>query len=219
MTNLNPCSAAIRSRGWPWFTCLLAGGASLIHLLGWSEHLQLDRTLVAEELWRLFTGHLAHYSGNHLVWDIALWLVFGAWAEQQDRTRFIISVLAATVTISAGVLLLQPHFVLYRGLSGLDSTAFAFVFAQFALRGMPTHDLRMRLASWTALAGFLLKCAYETVFGATLFADDAGFEPVPLAHLLGGLCGAATVFAGQLHRHRRLTATAPARSATEVASG
>jgi len=40
--------------------------------------------------------------------------------------------------------------------------------------------------------GFLAKLAFETFSGTTLFvaAQQAGFTPVPLAHLLGALCGA-----------------------------
>ena len=58
----------------------LVVAAVVVHVLpGAAGALQYDRTALARgEVWRLFTAHLAHFSGNHLAWDATVALVLGA---------------------------------------------------------------------------------------------------------------------------------------------
>jgi len=56
-------------------------------------------------------------------------------------------------------------------------------------------DRLASLAAVGAVVAFLGKVGYESLTGATLFVDSAaaGFEPLPLAHLLGAVGAAATL--------------------------
>ena len=118
---------------------------------------------------------------------------------------------ASSLLIPVALLLLQPGLATYRGLSGLDSALFVLVAA--ALLAAPRaprpprtddvppalaarlHALLPRLAAGAALVGFAAKLAWEATTGAAVFVDSqaAAFVPVPLAHLVGGLCGVAAL--------------------------
>ena len=48
-------------------------------LPGAAEGLPYDRAALARgELWSLFNAHLAHFGPNHLLWDLAVFLVLAA---------------------------------------------------------------------------------------------------------------------------------------------
>jgi rhomboid family GlyGly-CTERM serine protease len=142
----------------------------------------------AGELWRLLTCHWVHWSAEHLGWDL-LTLMALAWGCRRHWRRALAALAAATVTIPVAVALLQPGLASYRGLSGLASTLFVMVACELLARR--TRRL-VSIAAALALAGFAGKVAWELTTGAALFVDGAaaGFVPVPLAHLVGGLCGA-----------------------------
>lgn len=211
-------TTATPSRRWPWFTLSLAVCAILIHLFGWSALLEFDRRLISQQPWRLFTGHLTHFPGDHLGWDVALWVAFGCWAERLRPAVFRAATLAAAGLISLSVLLFQPQFDIYRGLSGLDSTAFAFVVTHLALHARETGNRRLMLVSAAALGGFVTKCAYEIATAGTVFVSGDGFEPVPLAHLVGAACGIGFNYAEQRRTQRRLIARERAKSGTAAPS-
>lgn len=53
---------------------LAIGALSLFVFLrpGWTETLEMNRAALAQgEFWRLYTGHLTHFSADHLKWDLA----------------------------------------------------------------------------------------------------------------------------------------------------
>ncbi len=159
----------------------------------------------ATQAWRLLTCHWVHWSADHLRWDLLTFLAL-AFACRHQWRRAVVALGAATIAIPLAVGALQPELASYRGLSGLASTLFVMVACELLLRCAPARDrdgartsLRRligvlpNIAAGLALAGFAAKLLWELTTGAAVFVDAAasGFVPVPLAHLVGGLCGAA----------------------------
>lgn len=172
----------------PWLIPLLAVAAVVIHLLppAVAAALEFDRTAVAAgELWRLATAHLTHFDADHLVWDVAVLVALGWSCERRSRGVTALTLLAAAGAISVAVWAWQPQFARYRGLSGLDCTLFALHAG--ALLGRP--ETAARVSGGLALLALGGKCLVELATGTTVFAEGAGYAPVPLAHLLGGAIG------------------------------
>jgi rhomboid family GlyGly-CTERM serine protease len=157
---------------------------------------EFDRAaLQCGQLWRVSTGHFVHWNVDHLLWDLAAFFVLGAYCEARGRRSYAICLLLASLTISAGVWWFLPDLRTYRGLSGLDSALFVLAAGRFAVDARRQGDAVAAKCAYAALIGFLLKIAYETATGVTLFVDSAAadFVPLPSSHLLGGLAGAAVV--------------------------
>jgi rhomboid family GlyGly-CTERM serine protease len=152
--------------------------------------LEYDRAAIAAgELWRVVTCHWVHWSLDHLLWDLLAFaaLVFLAWRASPRRA--LGTLLLAALTIPLVVALVLPEMQRYRGLSGLDSALFTLTAITLLRRERASGR---RLTAWivgSTLAGFGAKIAFELWTGATFFADSAGFVPVPLAHVVGGVCG------------------------------
>jgi len=178
----------------PFFTLILSVCAVVIHdSPALTAALEFERTAISRgELWRVFTGHFTHFGADHLCWDVLTFLAFGSLAEFRSRRVFLRCLFAASILISAGVGFLQPQFLVYRGLSGLDSALFTFVTADLLRDGLRDRDwLNAAIGSLT-LAGFVGKSAFELITGETLFVTTStDFQPVPLAHVLGAVVGVA----------------------------
>jgi rhomboid family GlyGly-CTERM serine protease len=156
--------------------------------------LELARLPLAHgELWRLITGHVTHFGANHLLWDLAMFAALGYVCEVRWPHRTRATLLMAGFGISLAVVCLAPEFDVYRGLSGLDSALFGLLATSLLgdEKARPGHLLRTTL--WLLLAGFAAKVGYEMVAATTFFVDSkaAGFIPVPLAHAVGFVAGAA----------------------------
>lgn len=112
----------------PVCTALAFGAAAALLVPSVTLALQYDRAaIVAGEWWRLITGHLTHWNGEHLFWDAAMFVVLGAILERRSRRHFVACLIASTIAISATVWLLHPELERYRGLSGVDTALFAMV--------------------------------------------------------------------------------------------
>lgn len=178
----------------------------LPELSGW---LQYDRARIADgEIWRLLTCHWTHWNLDHLIWDVIAFgvLIAASWGFASRRALLVLG--SAACAIPLGVWLLLPEMQAYRGLSGLDSALFTFV----ALRLLKYERASGRSASsWLIalmLVGFCLKLTFEIATSTTVFVDSSVFVPVPLAHLVGGVCGAvAHVPCTRLDRGRRPVAS------------
>jgi rhomboid family GlyGly-CTERM serine protease len=155
--------------------------------------LQYDRPLIAAgELWRLLSGHWTHVSGDHLFWDVLLFIVLGGLCEQENRQEFLVCVVGAALLIPLALWVALPALQTYRGLSGIDSALFALL-AVTRLRQawQEQHHgwLGVLAIVWLAFVG---KVSYETVTGGTLFVNSQVVHllPVPLAHGVGAAVGA-----------------------------
>jgi rhomboid family GlyGly-CTERM serine protease len=153
-----------------------------------ADRLQFDRAALASgELWRFWTGHLAHWSGEQLAWDLGMFVCLGATIERSSRARLAGLLALSTSAVSACILLLTS-FGTYRGLSGVDAALFVAVSMELA------RD-RSRL-SWigtAALLIFLLKISVEVIIRRSIFVVNLapGIGNVPLAHLTGAATAVA----------------------------
>lgn len=162
---------------------------------GAAEALQYDRGAIrAGQVWRLWTGHLTHWSWDHLVWDVLALVVAGVWAARLHPRTTAAVLLLGPMAISAGLWVGQPGMETYRGLSGVDTGLFAVVAAGVAWAAWRDRSWGWLAAMVVASLLFIGKLIDEWATGTTLFATSAGvFNPVPLAHLLGAGVGLAAV--------------------------
>ena len=167
---------------------LSAGAAAAFLIPGAARWLEYDRAALAGgEVWRLLTGHVAHWSVEHLAWDLIAFVALGVLCECLSRVRFLACVGGGALTVSLTLWWAMPGLERYRGLSGLDSALFVLLAVSLMRRG----DSRRIFAGAWALVAFLAKLAWEGATGGTLFVHDAGLSAVPLAHLAGALAGFA----------------------------
>jgi hypothetical protein len=84
-----------------------------------------------------------------------------------------------------------PALRTYRGLSGIDSALFFLASVPLICKQWrDRHRTRMLVVLLPLL--FLAKLLYEQIAGNAIFVNSAGtFVPVPLAHLIGAMLGAA----------------------------
>ena len=160
-------------------------------LPGAGPALEYDRARVAAgEVWRLATAQLVHWTPRMALADLGMILVLGAWLESQGRRRAVALALAlAAVLTLAGVVLVLPHLLRYRGSSGPASALFVLTALEIARRPSRRGARGLALLS---LVLFAVKVIWETITGQALFAGGlpVGVDVVPLAHLLGALAGA-----------------------------
>ena len=182
-------------RQWPqadltvWLTVLCLGIALLPNADSW---LQFDRSAIAAgQWWRVVTGHFTHWNGEHLFWDLSIFAILGWICERKDRSRFVIGLSAATLLISFAGWILLPVLQTYRGLSGLDTALFTLLAASALQANWREQQWGWVIAIGALLAGLAAKIAFEMQSAGALFVDTAGagFQPVPLAHIIGAFVG------------------------------
>lgn len=154
--------------------------------------LEFDRRAIAEgEIWRLVTGHVAHWGREHAALDLAAFLALLPLAGAKAGAR---ALLLGTAAIGAVLVVAGPD--VYRGSSALSAALFTCAASQ-ALRetGAP------RMLGVAGLLAMLAKVAIEAHSGEAIFltacAGPAIPAPAPVAHLAGALAG---VFAGACRR-------------------
>lgn len=166
--------------------------ASLLVCLGNAESLlQYDRAAVGGgQVWRIVTGHLAHWSLDHLVWCTMALGVVGAVCEGLCRRGYLATVAAAALAIPFAIRVLEPGMLYYRGLSGIASAAFVFGAVMVMRTTFQRGEWRGFFPAAAAGAAYCGKMFYEFITGQTLFVDSQGlFTPAALAHVAGGVAG------------------------------
>jgi rhomboid family GlyGly-CTERM serine protease len=163
--------------------CLLlaCAGEPVADGLAW-EHTEI----LHGELWRLWSGHLVHFSFSHAGADALVLVAMGVVTEPLTGSRRFALVLGGgAVLISLGLLALAPGLVEYRGASGLAVLA-AVLGGVLAWQRYPE--------SRPMLACAALALASKTLWEA--FAHTAAFTDLPAgvtvawqAHLLGAVLG------------------------------
>jgi rhomboid family GlyGly-CTERM serine protease len=179
---------AVRS----WATLVIAAAAGLTfawpRLAGALIYERAD--IFAGQVWRLWTGHLVHYSPSHLWLDLAVFVAAGAWLEwiAPRLARWFYAL--APPAISTVLLLADSTLERYAGLSGV-ATGLLVLLALVQLRRKASEP------RWFWLGVLLLvaaKIVVEATVHAPLFARfDAGVQVVPLAHI-GGIACALVAF-------------------------
>ena len=166
------------------------------NVLNW---LQYDRSAIVEgQLWRLVTGNLVHWSAEHFLLDVAVFLFIGCLYERSLGNSYPWILFLTGMAVGASALIFLPQMALYRGLSGVDSGLFAAVLCLEC--GQAQRDRRNWLFLLPAVGIFVLKLGYESATGRMFFGTeslgDLG-QPVPLAHAAGAF--AAVLFFGLQH--------------------
>jgi rhomboid family GlyGly-CTERM serine protease len=163
--------------------CLLlaCAGEALSSGLAW------ERTAILHgELWRLWSGHLVHYSISHAAADTLVLLAMGLYAEPLvGSRRFGLMLAGAATLLSLALLVLAPALNEYRGASGL-AVLTAVLGGVLAWRRHPGSRPMLGCAA-LALAA---KTLWEACAHTAAFADlPAGVSVAWQAHLLGALLG------------------------------
>ncbi|SMP59057.1 rhomboid family GlyGly-CTERM serine protease [Neorhodopirellula lusitana] len=188
-----PGSVWLRQAPVTWLASAVAIAAFAFPSL--TAALQLDFAAVdAGQWWRLLSGHLTHFGGDHLFWDLLMFIVLGAACERQHPWLYPIALTAMALGISATIALTCQDVTNYRGLSGIDTGLFVWFIATQIRQSLADRD-RTFTTFWTA-AGVLLtaKLLYESTTGEILFVNAEGFIPLVESHLSGAVFGA--IFAG-----------------------
>jgi rhomboid family GlyGly-CTERM serine protease len=141
-----------------------------------------DRAAIGDgEVWRLLTGNLVHYSGQHLAYNMVPLLIAGALIEIQRHGYFLVLCVAAGTLIGAALYAGKPEIVIFAGLSGIVTAAVTY---------LCLHGLGKRGAwRWLCLAVLIclaLKIGVELALGSSfLFVVERDFVVVPESHAVG----------------------------------
>lgn len=170
-----------------WATLLVGvAAAACLALPQFSDTLLFRRAeLASGEYWRLWTGHLVHFGGRHLIADLAVFLVAGTWLESFAPWTARGFLVLAPAAISAFLYFADPHLTFYGGLSGV-AVGLLVLLALVQLR-------RDKLAPRWIWVGVLVLVAVKVALEAftnTPLVSDFGpdIKVSSLAHLGGILC-------------------------------
>ncbi|WP_455206612.1 rhombosortase [Kaarinaea lacus] len=150
--------------------------------------LRFDRNAIfSGEIWRLFTGHLAHLSWSHLLMNLlGLALVWGLFDRYLPTKRWLHVMIFGAFGISLLLLVVDSHLLYYVGLSGV-------LHAMFLVGCL--YDLRIT-GRWDAkllLVIIIVKLLWEQLVGPLPGSEiTAGGSVVVDAHLFGALMGLIT---------------------------
>jgi rhomboid family GlyGly-CTERM serine protease len=144
------------------------------------------QAVLAGELWRLWTGHLVHFSSGHLFYNLLVMAVAGCLLERGSSPRFGFFCFTAAGLIGAALLAFKPQLRIFGGLSGLAVGAVLYL----AVQGIRQGGGRLTL-SWMLFFLSAAKLLAEALQGEAIFAASASqsFVPVFLAHWVGALTG------------------------------
>jgi len=163
--------------------CLLLAcvGESEAGMLAWDRG-----ALQNGELWRLWTGHLVHFSVSQALGDTLALIVMGLYAEPLIGSRRFALLLACVADLlSLGMLVLAPGLEEFRGASAL-ATLTAVLAGSLAWR---RHRESRPVLCCAALA-LAAKTLWEMGAHTAAFTDlPAGVAVAWQAHLLGALLG------------------------------
>jgi rhomboid family GlyGly-CTERM serine protease len=161
-----------------------------------TSSLQLNYdSVMSGQWWLVLSGHLTHYDGQHLFWDLLMFVVLGAICERQNKKLFgVLLVIMATI-VSLTVMFACSDISEYRGLSGIDTGLFAWLTITQLRTSLAGRD-RYFAAFW-ATSGLLLigKLGFEMITGDVLFVQADGFKPILESHLAGTAVGALVALA------------------------
>jgi rhomboid family GlyGly-CTERM serine protease len=168
----------------PWFSWAVAAAAALASLD--PAGFELTRGGLRDgELWRLWTGHLSHYSAYHLAVDAGTFLLLGLLYERRYGTlRWALMTGVAALAVSLVFVTGERGFDAYRGLSGLDCAAFA--------AALTVEAPRRKIVAGLMGALFAAKLIWEQASGGFLFPSaELGSMglPIPSAHTIGAAAG------------------------------
>jgi len=142
------------------------------------------RDLISQgELWRLFSGHILHTNGFHLLLNLAamilLWALHGRFYTRLNYTTLF---LLCSLSTSLGIYYFNPSLIQYVGLSGVLHGIFVFG----AIMDITNKDK----TGYLLFIGVWLKIAHEQIYGASTDVSDLIEASVAVdAHLWGAVGG------------------------------
>ena len=114
-------NTAAGSRRHGFVGLLLLAGVATVHP-AFHEWCLLDRdALAAGEVWRLWTGHLAHFSASHLLVDALVFALLAAALIRAGERGLERVLFVGGAALSLNLLLCEPRLARYGGLSGLNA--------------------------------------------------------------------------------------------------
>jgi rhomboid family GlyGly-CTERM serine protease len=170
----------------PFTTGLLALACLAVGFTSLGPQLAFDRQgIMAGEIWRLWTGHLVHFSSTQLLLDVCTLLVVGWLAERQWGAGFTgIVVLLGMPVLSISLLLLSPHLVQYRGMSGI-----AMLLAVAAATQLWDSHPKARISLVVLGMALLVKTLLDALGMNALSSLPAGVSVVWQSHVSGAVIG------------------------------
>ncbi|MDF1836325.1 MAG: rhombosortase [Planctomycetota bacterium] len=177
------------AKNWPTATFLGTAAAVLVFCMpGLAVATQLQTANWMQEPWRMITAHFAHFSPRHFIYDLIVFAGLGLVCERRWplRTRWALALSTVAIPVA---FLATTHLETYRGLSGLGSALMVLLTTRLHVEGAFRSHITKWLPPIAGLA-FLAKLLFEVITGQSFFvAQDSIFDPVPIAHLVGGLIG------------------------------
>ena len=159
--------------------------------------------ILAGEYWRFISGHFVHGTTEHLLLNLAAWLLVWVYGLPVcSNSTWTSLLLACALGSGAGLFWLSPEVEWYTGLSGVLHGLFAAVSILHLL------ESRRDYAAWFILVVVSVKLGYEYFQGPTPITSDwVGLRVIFEAHWYGALSGVLAVFFIGLLRKRRRAPT------------
>ena len=183
------------AKNWPTATFLGAAAAALIFCVpGLADAAQFQSKDWLQEPWRIVTSHFAHFTARHLAYDWIVFVGLGCVCERRWPARTRVALALSAVVIPLAFMATTRHLDVYRGLSGLGSALMVLLTTRLHFEGAFRSPITRWLPPIAGL-GFLAKLLFEVTTGQSFFVAQASlFEPVPIAHLVGGITGFAAAW-------------------------
>jgi len=149
-----------------------------------TQALVYQRELITQgEVWRLFSGHLLHTNGFHLLLNLAalimLWVLHGCFYSIKN---YSVLFLFCSISTSLGLFFGNPSLIEYVGLSGVLHGIFVF--------GAIMDILSKDKTGYLLFIGVWLKITHEQIYGASSDVSDLIEANVAIdAHLWGAVGG------------------------------
>lgn len=154
---------------------------ALAHMVGGQEVLSYRRELIdSGQWWRLYTGHLVHFTGYHMVMNCAgLLLVSYLFLWRLALGVLLLHWLLVPWLLGLGLYLLSPGLEEYRGFSG--------VFYSFLMTGLLSSRKADALFAWGGIILLVGKTIYEHLpaFDDRYMLEKIGAPIAADAHLFG----------------------------------
>lgn len=145
--------------------------------------------LLSGEIWRLFTGHLVHFSEPHLMYNLLVFVVSGYFIEKEDRRLFGYLCFWLALVIGMSLLILKPDMAYYGGLSGIACGVLYYLAMMGLKRSKPWQVISLMIVFVVPV-----KIAIEIYDSASLlpYWVQQSFVPMHSTHMIG--CAFAVLF-------------------------
>ncbi len=163
----------------------------------------LDRdALAAGEVWRLWTGHLAHFSTSHLFVDAFVFVLLAAALVRAGERSLVRALFVGGAVLSVSLLVCDASLARYGGLSGLN----ALLLGRLAMRWFQAGG-QQRVLGLALLAVAVGKFTLDSVGlgGPSVEFDSVVVVPSHLSHWVGlGLGLASALIAKRSEAGQRI---------------